>query len=179
VNEPILQAALNMGMTVTLIDQTGAHRIMSTDTVQHFTPELQRYAIRLQAAGFTIYHHKAERTNVHGSVIPARYFVYSREVDGVELFGTVQDGDFPLLSVELEHSMPIKPSREHGSSMFIEERGCDDPLPAPDTVEYAERVTQPTNWNHLVGMHRNYRDDADLARRFVVAGTLQEPAPAE
>jgi hypothetical protein len=43
------------------------------------------------------------------------------------------------------HSMPIVPSREYGSSMYIE-----DPAD-PWTVEAARQCAQPTNWNKAVG----------------------------
>jgi hypothetical protein len=51
------------------------------------------------------------------------------------------------------HSMPIVPSREYGSGMYIE-----DPEP-PFTVEAARQCAQPTNYNRAVNARlANARD---------------------
>ena len=100
---------------------------------------LREYADLLAANGFAIY----EPSGRWGE-----YFMYSQVVDGQECFGTVQydriDG--------FEHHMPIKPSVENGSSMFV--AGVPNEL----TVEAARKVAQPANHNHLVGSQRNYED---------------------
>lgn len=51
-----------------------------------------------------------------------------------------------------QHLMPLVPSREFGSSMFIE-----DPLD-PWTVGAARQCAQPTNRNSVVGTRENARD---------------------
>lgn len=110
---------------------------------------LRNYADTLKAAGFTIY--------APGGTWD--YFTYSRTVDGVERFGTVQLGHFGGFS----HSMPLRPSRENGSGMWVE--GVPDSTPdqgdpsGPDplTVEAAENVTQSVNYNPLVGIQHNHR----------------------
>jgi hypothetical protein len=119
-----------------------------------FEPELAEYAAKLQTAGFTIYGHNTPRLRYDDTPLPAGYFVYSRTVDGVELFGIVNRADFPLLGQPFSHSMPIRPSREHGSSMFVDPDPA-EPL-AHDSVEMAERVTRAENSNYVVGLHRNF-----------------------
>lgn len=87
----------------------------------------------------------------------------------VECFGTVQLGYFGGFS----HSMPIKPSREHGSSMWV--AGVPDSTPDqydrgtmndgdPLTVEAARKVASYRNSNPLVGTQRNYRDARSIDR---------------
>ncbi|ANA87033.1 hypothetical protein PBI_KATHERINEG_97 [Gordonia phage KatherineG] len=110
--------------------------------------KLQAYAEELKAAGFEVW-------------IPTRpgsaFFLYSRHVDGQTCYGSVQQ-----MTLRLEgysHSMPIKPSREHGSSMFIEdvEDGWDCL-----TVEAAELIARPENYNPLVGRQKNHRRETDF-----------------
>lgn len=123
---------------------------------------LREYATLLQANGFTIYEPKG--------TIGVRYFTYSRLVDGVECFGTVQQADFGGYS----HTMPIKPSHEHGSSMFVAN------VPDELTVQAARKVAQPTNWNDLVGTQQNYRDDRWLDRHgggYTKWDTISEVPP--
>lgn len=48
-------------------------------------------------------------------------------------------------------SMPIKPSRQHGSGMFVD--AAED---ATTATEAATIITQESNWNPLVGTHANY-----------------------
>lgn len=114
-------------------------------------PELAEYADLLERAGFAIY----ETTGK----VPSGYFRYSRVVDGKECFGYVQVGHYGGFS----HGMPIKPSIEHGSSMWV--AGVPDSTPDqgnnlgnPLTVESAERVASLSNYNPLVGTHANYED---------------------
>src|SRR4051812_5548804 len=73
---------------------------------------LREYADRLEANGFTVYEPKGSK----------RYFLYSRMVDGQECFGYVQSDWYvgPGGPSGYSHSMPIKPSIENGSSMFVE-----------------------------------------------------------
>lgn len=112
-------------------------------------PELQEYARRLSAAGFRVYVSNSPGFN--------RHFLYSQEVDGKACFGSVQRADFG----GYQHSMPIKPSRENGSSMFVE--GVPDDL----EVETARRVAQPSNYNPLVGTQTNWKDLAWLERGYM------------
>lgn len=100
---------------------------------------LEAYAQQLERAGFTIY----EPRRVRGG-----YFRYSRRVNGVECFGYVQHDYFGGYS----HSMPIKPSAEHGSSMWVEG------VPGELSVVAAIKVARPANYNPIVGRHANYAD---------------------
>lgn len=102
---------------------------------------LIEYADLLHANGFTIY--EPDTTS--------EYFVYSRQVDGVERFGTVQECTIRLQGYA--HSMPIKPSREFGSGMFLDdvEDGYDNL-----TVEAATKVASARNSNSVVGGHDNF-----------------------
>lgn len=111
---------------------------------------LRAYADLLENTGFDIYEPRGTWN----------FFVYSQPVDGVECFGIVQyEGRF-LGAEGFQHTMPIKPSREHGSSMWVE--GVKDEA----TVEAANAVAQPSNYNRLVGTHKNYRDPRDDDGRF-------------
>lgn len=105
---------------------------------------LREYADLLHDNGFAIYEPGGTWD----------FFLYSQVIDGQECFGTVQydriDG--------IAHHMPIKPSRENGSSMWVQG------VPDEFTVEAARAVAQPANFNPLVGHQRNYRDERDLAR---------------
>ncbi|AVD99659.1 hypothetical protein HWB51_gp041 [Mycobacterium phage Cuke] len=110
---------------------------------------LREYSNLLEANGFAIYESKDPTFD---------YFVYSRMVDGRECFGSVSYDRFEGFN----HSMPIKPSREHGSSMFIE--GIRH-LEA--TVEAAKKTASPTNSNKVVGRHENYRDEYWIERLYL------------
>lgn len=105
-------------------------------------PALAEYADRLEAAGFTIY----EPASARGTT---RFFRYSRLVNGQECFGYVQRD---WTGSGYSHSMPIRPSVQHGSSMFVHK------VKGELTVEAARLVARPSNWNDLVGTHANYND---------------------
>lgn len=111
-------------------------------TLESIDKKLHDYARLLAGAGFTVYAPVAPRS-------PVRFFHYSRDVDGRRLYGTVNLPTYPTLGQQIEHHMPIPPSRVHGSSMWIS--SIDDPL----TIEAAREITQPTNRNVLVGEQRN------------------------
>ena len=100
---------------------------------------LKAYAKLLFENGFSIY-----EPGGHWD-----FFTYSRVVDGKECFGTVQKGYFGGYS----HTMPIKPSQENGSSMFVGDDEWEDL-----TIEKAEQVASPTNSNPLVGKQTNYEN---------------------
>lgn len=114
--------------------------------------ELEAYAQRLEQAGFAIYEPTGR--------MPSRHFRYSRVVDGKECFGSIDAGYYGGFS----HIMPIKSSIEHGSSMWVD--GVPDSRPEsthhvagdPLTVEAAEKVASPSNYNPLVGRQHNYED---------------------
>lgn len=101
---------------------------------------LREYATLLASNGFAIY----EPAGVWN------HFFYSRVVDGRELFGYVQR---EMVGSGYSHSMPIKPSREHGNQLAMPDV---DEL----TVENAEKVASPRNRNDWVGTHENYRPDS-------------------
>lgn len=110
---------------------------------------LTAYAALLTEAGFTV-------------TVPTgdwNFFRYSRIVDGVECSGTVHQCTYRLEGYS--HSMPIRPSRENGSSMWIPEveDGWDNL-----TVEAAELIARPYNSNDVVGSHANYRHPRDADR---------------
>jgi hypothetical protein len=65
-------------------------------------------------------------------------------------FGHLQCSDFE----GWRHDMPIVPSREFGSSMFIGGEGRQSQA-AVFTVEAAEQCARPTNWNPVVGTQAN------------------------
>lgn len=121
---------------------------------------LREYAERLEKAGFTVY-------VPHNPT--ARYFRYSRLVNGKECFGYVQrDWD---RSTGYSHTMPIKPSIENGSSMWV------DGVPDELSVEAARKVARPSNRNPLVGTQANYDDPrwAHLYARREPAGSRSDP----
>jgi hypothetical protein len=113
-------------------------------------PELIEYADLLAENGFTIYVPKGTSFD---------YFTYSQVVDGKECFGNVQHETLRAFG-GYSHSMPIRPSREHGSSMFV--AGVEDAL----TLEAAQKVAQPSNYNDLVGTQSNFRDEYWLNRMY-------------
>lgn len=132
---------------------------MITEALEKITDEsLRQYATELLGAGFTVY--VSPRPGF------GTYFLYSRVLDGRTLWGSVQLGDLPLLGQPPEHHMPIKTSREHGSSMFVESPALKDLDPL--TVEYARIVASPTNRNHIVGRHENWQDVAYVERTYIV-----------
>lgn len=105
---------------------------------------LRAYADLLQRNGFTIYEPSGWW----------KFFIYSRVVDGQECFGMVQTNGYRSEQFKAyEHSMPIKPSVENGSSMWVEG------VPNELTVEAAKLIARPTNYNPLVGRQKNYEDD--------------------
>lgn len=118
---------------------------MDTNKFDILTPELRDYATELLEAGFSIY--VVERPSPR----PLSFFRYSQVVEGRECFGYVQYDNLYGYS----HSMPIKPSRQSGSSMFIGNSEEPDQGTA-QSVDYARRVAQPRNWNHLIGWQDNY-----------------------
>lgn len=115
-------------------------------------PELADFGKQLLAAGFKVYVFKSDTERVAKGDMESvgTHIRFSREVDGRTCFGSVSYG----LSGH-QFNMPIKPSREHGSGMFISHR---DQAPEFDelTIENAELYASPTGYNPLVGTHENY-----------------------
>lgn len=117
-------------------------------TLNKLMPELRDYAVELLANDFSVFITERAADQVDGR---CPFILYSRVVNGQELFGSVE---FSRVSLEpWQHSMPIKPSRWFGSSMFIDAPGVD-----PLSVEYAELITREFNWNHIIGRHANWRE---------------------
>ena len=112
---------------------------MSMEQLQEERARLLEYANTLAAAGFEVWHGASQ-----GS---PGYLVYRNASNGC--WGTFQRSYFD----GWQHLMPIKPSREHGSAMYL-----DRPIP-PWTVAAARQCAQPTNRNDLVGRHANYGGD--------------------
>lgn len=115
---------------------------MAPETIaRQLTETAGRYAAKLQDAGFTVYLTNKPAYRADGTPRPEGWFHYSRTVDGVERFGTFNDGsqnfDGP------RHSMPLVPSRLNGSSASIRPRPR---TLSPLSVEYAVQVTQPDNF---------------------------------
>lgn len=117
------------------------------------TPELADFGKELLAAGFKVFVFRSdvERVSKGGKESCATTVGFSRVVDGRECFGSVS---YSLAGYQF--SMPIKPSREHGSAMFI----GGDKLPEFDslTLANAELYASPTGFNRLVGTQENDPD---------------------
>lgn len=113
-------------------------------------PELQEYAHRLSEAGFRVYAHSGP-----GLIT---FLLYSQEVDGKTCFGSVQRANF---GNGYEHHMPIRPSKENGSSMWVKD------VPEDLSVEAARMVARPSNYNPLVGTQANWQDLAWLERGYI------------
>lgn len=101
--------------------------------------ELSAFADTLEAAGFRVYRPGGTWT----------FIGFAREVDGKWYSGTVQASDFGNSEGWSWH-MNIVPSREDGSSMFLE----DVPNGSPLTVETAEAVTRPSAVNFAISRPR-------------------------
>lgn len=114
---------------------------------------LRAYADLLERNGFAIYE------PVTTKVSSGDFFMYSRIVNGQECFGYVQR-DYAR-GTYYSHTMPIRPSVQNGSSMYVDD--TDDQL----TVEAARKVASPFNANKDVGRQANYEDRAWIDRLYV------------
>ena len=103
------------------------------------------YAERLIDAGFTVYVRTADR-DIHDEPIRQDWFHYSRDVDGRTLYGTFHYS--PSIIALPDHAMPVRPTREYGSSIVIAKDGGASPL----TVDYALAITRPRNQGRHCGM---------------------------
>jgi hypothetical protein len=97
------------------------------------TNRLEEYGARLKAAGFRVWVTPTPRGG---------YLTYER--DGY--YGHLQASDFE----GWRHDMPLVPSREYGSSMFIGE-----PVEDVWSVAAAEQAARATNHNDVVGTRPN------------------------
>lgn len=100
--------------------------------MRNSSAELESYGRELVAAGFRVWLTKF----ING------YLTY--EKDGH--YGTFQYSDYE----GWQHTMPIIPSREFGSSMFI-----GDAIENVWSVEAAEQTARETNHNYIVGNQKN------------------------
>lgn len=114
-------------------------------------PELSDFGKQLLAAGFRVFVFRSdvERVAKGGMESCATTIGFSRVVDERECFASVSRE-----VAGYKFSMPITPSRKHGSSMFI---GDTDEMPEFDslTLSNAELYASPTGYNRLVGTQEN------------------------
>lgn len=114
-----------------------------------FTPTAAAYAADLVAAGFTVYADQRPKQEGRSVRLTVGWFHYSRTVDGVERFGTYNDGSQSMNGPH--HTMPLHPSRLNGSGALIGAQWGDqetlglDNMPA-ESVEYATAVARAVNW---------------------------------
>lgn len=101
----------------------------------HIRETLAAFADTLETAGFRVYR-PGGTWNFIG---------FAREVDGKWCSATVQASDFGNAAGWQWH-MNIVPSREDGSSMFLD----DVPDGSPLTVETAEAATRPAARNSVI-----------------------------
>ncbi len=136
-----------------------------------FIPELAEYARTLTRNGFRVYVFKSEITRMERGGLEScvKHLGFSRAVDARECFASVSlDGRFGGPSF----NMPIKPSREHGSSMFI--HGDHAPENEVLTLTNAMLYASPTGSNRLVGIHEN--DPSHIAHLYVEVTDASVPA---
>lgn len=103
---------------------------------------MEEYGAELVAAGFQVW---------FVPMYPEHGFLEYRSPEG--WWGLLQEDYWGTV----EHSMPIVPSRENGSSMFIEE-----PLDVW-TVEAARQCARPMQRNSVVGLQKNAGDRFRMA----------------
>lgn len=113
-------------------------------------PELADYAKELVGAGFSVYVFTSDvkRVDNGGKESCATHLGFSRVVGDQVCFASVS---YSLAGFQFD--MPMKPSRQHGSSMFI--GGADAPEFEELTVRKAELYASPTGRNLLVGTQAN------------------------
>lgn len=114
--------------------------------------DLSDFGKELLAAGFKVYVFRsdAERVAKGGKESSATHIGFSRVVNERECWGSV---DYSLAGYQFH--MPIKPSRENGSSMFIA-RTDQAPEFEELTLANAELYASPIGWNPLVRRQENY-----------------------
>lgn len=104
---------------------------------------LVEYGNRLKAAGFRVWVTETPRGG---------FLTYAKDGN----YGHLQANYFGKWA----HDMPLVPSREYGSSMFIGK-----PVEDVWSVEAAEQAAQPTNHNDVVGTRRNAGDKTWISPR--------------
>lgn len=97
---------------------------------------LEEFATTLETAGFRVYQPGLGWT----------FIGFAREVDGVACSGTAQDSPDGW-----QWRMNIVPSREWGSSMFLD----DVPDGSPLTIENAEKATRLSAGNSVIPVRPN------------------------
>jgi hypothetical protein len=139
-----------------------------TTTARILKPFLADFAKELLADGFKVYLYRSdvERVAKGGKESCATAFGFSRTVDGQECYASVEEDFFQ----SVKFSMPIKPSRENGSGMWVggsvEHHGTTSEVAC---VENARLYASPFNSNPLVGRQANYRDPVWQDRLYVEA----------
>ena len=112
----------------------------------NFTAETLAVATELESAGF----------DIHVSSSSAKFY---RRLNWFQFRKNGRigyySGDF---LADHNWSMPIRPSREHGSGMFVE--AAED---APNAIEAATIITHESNYNPIIGTHKNYADEFALS----------------
>ena len=112
----------------------------------NFTAETLAVATELESAGFDIH-------------VSSRYAELGRRLNWFQFRKNGRigyySGDF---LADHNWSMPIRPSREHGSAMFVE--AAED---APNAIEAATIITHESNYNSIIGPHKNYADGFALS----------------
>ena len=116
-------------------------------------PELSDFGKLLLSEGFKVFVFRSdvERVAKGGKESCATTIGFSRVVDEQDCFASVSRG---YGRGGYQFSMPITPSRKHGSGMFI---GDTDAMPEFEelTLANAELYASPTGYNHLVGTQKN------------------------
>lgn len=130
-------------------------------------PRLAQYARELLAAGFRVYLPASAVKRVDNGGLPqvCKWLQFSREVDGQTCYATVSLGYFDAA----EFSMPIPPTRENGSSMWIGSRRS--PMGSSEALDLtnARRYAVKTAYNPLVGTQRNFTDPTWQAKLYIEA----------
>lgn len=111
-----------------------------TDRETTLRAELDTFADTLERAGYRVYRPGPRWT----------FIGFAREVDGQWCSATVQASDFGNAAGWQWH-MNITPSKEDGSSMFLD----DVPDGSPLTVETAQSVTRPSAVNSVISKRRD------------------------
>lgn len=110
---------------------------------------LLAYGADLVAAGFEVWH--------TASGFRAAGYLQYRD-PATDCWGSLQ---YSLSEMHWQHLMPMVPSKEFGSSMFIQvkpARGSRPQTLDPWTVEAARLCARETNWNEVVGTQPNAKD---------------------
>lgn len=129
---------------------------MTTTFSQILHPDLAEFAAKLKGRDFRVFVFKSDvdRVAKGGKEACATHLSFSRIVDGQECFGSVSRdlGGYSF-------TMPIRPSRENGSSMFIGlDRATETDLDGL-TIPAAELYASPFGSNSLVGRQANFGNE--------------------